>query len=333
VTLAGRGRMRRDRPNALTLDICRWRKGEEPWSEPIPVISLQEQLEREKYVGPLSLRFTFQVTDVPPQVHVVVEDAENYHIEVNGHTVSYAGLPYYIDRAFHPVEITPLVRPGENTVDLHVSFRPLGQPSFFLAGLFEKQEGVELESIYVVGDFAVRGEVSDAEARPGCLRYRPTFRLEREPETTTGNLTAEGYPFFAGRATYTEDVTLRAPAANERVLLHLPGLDAVLAKVFVNGQEAGAVLWPPHMVEITRWVREGENRIAVELVSSLRNLLGPHHRSTGEPSHTWADAFEFPPDRHRAKDPIAPGATWTDDYFVVHFGLRGPLRVEYLRPV
>ena len=57
-------------------------------------------------------------------------------------------------------------------------------------------------------------------------------------------------------------------------MLALPTIDAAtLAHVEVNGAQAGTVAWAPFEVEITEWVREGENEIAVTLVSTLRNLL------------------------------------------------------------
>ena len=332
VALSGRGTIARDMPNALTLDICRMRKGDGDWSDPAPVIAVQEQLEKEEYRGPVALQFRFEVATKPESLQVVIEDAEQYDILVNGQPTAYDGLPYYVDRAFHPVDVTELVRKGENTVEMSIDFRPLGTTKFRLARLFAKREGTELESIYVIGDFAVRGTVSDAEERPGCVRYRPGFVICEEAGTSTGAPATEGYPFYAGRVTYTETVELEPPGDGERVVLELPNLNAVLAKVRVNGRAAGEILWPPYEVDVTEHVDGGENEIEIELVGSLRNLLGPHHRSTGEPTHTWGTAFDFPPDRGRAEHPEELEATWTDDYFVLHFGFRGAPAIKYLSP-
>jgi hypothetical protein len=280
----------------------------------------------------VTLQFAFQVEVRPNSVQIVVEDAEHYDIRVNGQPVRYQALPYYVDPAFHPVEATEFVREGDNVVEISTEFRPVGKASFGLASLFEKKEGTELESIYVIGDFVVRGDPSDADQQPGCIRYRPDFRIAEETGTSTGDLTGEGYPFYAGRATYMATVTLAKPADGERAILELPGLEAVLAKVRVNGEPAGEILWPPYELDITEHIVEGDNDVAIELVSSLRNLLGPHHRSTGEPTHTWQTAFEFPPDRGRASHPEEPQATWTDDYFVLRFGIYGKPTVKYLAP-
>ena len=330
VPLSQSGRVQRDSPNAMTLDICRLRKGDGEWRDPLPVIAVQEQLEEEDYHGPLTLRFDFAVEIKPKALQVVIEDAGKYETSVNGTPVEYSGLPYYVDRSFHPVEATELICEGENCVEIASDFRPLGKASFGLASLFEKQEGVELESIYLIGDFAVCGQVSDAEQRPRCIRYSPDMVITEESGISTGNLSAEGYPFYAGRMTYSERVELAAPAEGERVILELPSLDAVLVKVCVNGQHAGEILWAPYELDITELVTSGDNGIRIEFISSLRNLLGPHHRSTGEPTDTWASAYEYPPDRHRKSHPTEPAPEWTDDYFFLHFGLREAARVKYV---
>jgi len=320
-------------PNAVTLDTCRWRKGDGPWSDPIPVIGLQARLEAEQYKGPLALEFRFNVETKPAALCVAVENAAQYRIAVNGQPVAYAGLPYYVDRSFHPVDIAGQVREGENVLELSVDFRPLPPSKFALASLFEVKPGVELESAYLVGDFAVKGRVSANPERPKCIRYAPTFTLAAERDTTTGDLSGDGYPFYAGRFALLAAATLERPAKGERVVLELPSLQAALAKVCVNDRDAGAILWPPYELDITDCVTAGENRIEIELVGTLRNLLGPHHRSTGEPDSCWRTAFDYTVDREGVEHAEEREATWTDDYFVTEFGLGGRARIVYLRRV
>ena len=95
-------RVRRRDPNALTLDICRFRKGADPWSAPAPVLAVQDLLEHEDYHGQVTLQFTFHAEAKPKSLAVVVEDAADYSITINGQPVAYAGLPYYFDRGIQP---------------------------------------------------------------------------------------------------------------------------------------------------------------------------------------------------------------------------------------
>lgn len=42
------------------------------------------------------------------------------------------------------------------------------------------------------------------------------------------------------------------------------------------------VFWRPYILDISEFVKEGKNRLEIELTNSNRNLLGPHHNPEGE---------------------------------------------------
>ena len=360
VSLLQDAQITRHDPNALTLDYCRYRRGEDEWSDVLPVLTVYELLAQEGYEGQITMQFTFQV-EAPPRrpdfsrdrIHLVIEDAANYGITVNGrsvetrHDVSLphwigrplngcsvgtrhaVSLPHWIDRSFHPVDIAHLVREGTNIIELSIHFRPLPKVPFSLARLFEKLEGTELESIYLIGDFAVEGKRSPAEPKPRCVRFSPGFKITAERQTTSGDLVSDGYPFYAGRINLTDTVSLDAPAEGERIVLELPGIDAAaLVKVHVNGAEAGVIMWAPYEIDITSLVKTGTNQIEVELVSTLRNLLGPHHRPSGEPDQCWGTDYTLYP--NWLKDEEELRKRWTDDYLFLNFGIRKGSRIKYL---
>jgi hypothetical protein len=252
------------------------------------VLAVQDLLEQEHYTGPVTLAFRFNAAAPPQRVCVVVEQAAEYRITVNGGSAVYAGLPCYFDRSFHPVDITSHVVAGENVIELTRVFEPPSRAAFALQRLFHLHTGVELEAIYLTGDFAVLNSVSAGPARECCTRIAPDFTLTNEPAAVEGDLTLAGYPFFAGRLVLAQVLDLPAPAADERVFLQLPDLGVPLVHVVVNDHPAGAAPWPPYRVEVTDWIRAGANRFEIELVTGLRNLLGPHHREQGEPDDTWA---------------------------------------------
>jgi len=331
-TLPGPYAIRRGDPNALTLDTCCYRREQGEWSAELPVIAVQEILEDDEYNGPVSLRFRFQVSHKPAKLQVVIEDATEYDIWVNGQAVAYAGLPYYVDRSFLPVDISGLVRVGANTIELTREFHPTAKAAFSLGSLFQTHTGTELESIYLIGDFAVRGTVSTRAWRPRCVRFAPDFVITREDARCHGDLVMAGYPFFAGRISLVATAQIETPADGERIILTLPNLDLPLAKVRVNQQDAGAILWPPYELDITALARPGTNAIEVELITSLRNLLGPHHRLDGERDDVWGNPH-YSARYDSGKDWYArrgePGVEWTDDYFVLACGLKQPMIVEY----
>jgi hypothetical protein len=63
-------------------------------------------------------------------------------------------------------------------------------------------------------------------------------------------------------------------------------------------------------VDVTEGVRPGENTVEIELVGTLRNLLGPHHLVGGDLAWTGPEQFR---DKSR----------WTDDYILAPFGFDG----------
>lgn len=54
--------------------------------------------------------------------------------------------------------------------------------------------------------------------------------------------------------------------------VHMP-----VAEVLINGQKAGMLAYAPFTVDITPYVRAGDNEIVLRCFTSCRNLLGPHH--------------------------------------------------------
>jgi len=77
----------------------------------------------------------------------------------------------------------------------------------------------------------------------------------------------EGLLSYSGGACYRKTVTL--PRAKE-VTLHLGNLVAS-AEIRVNGHRAGIKVSPPWTIEITPWVKPGENRIEVLVCNTLAN--------------------------------------------------------------
>lgn len=306
-------------PNALTLDFCQYRKEGEEWSEILPIIGIQELLVDEHYEGPISLRFEFTCKDKPEKVFLVVEDAEKYEIRVNSKEVEYAGLPYYRDISFHPIDISSIVKDGKNVIEISTYF-VAGDPG--AQRDLERLYGTELEAVYLIGDFAVKGEREGIEGK--SVWYKPGFVICKEASVTNGDLLASGYPFFNGTISLSQNFDLSTLEENTRVFLEIGKLYSIVTKVRVNGMEAGVILWKPYKLDITDFVREGKNSIEFELTNSLRNLLGPHHNTLGETSSVWNYSFSGrnkDGERWLEKRKEGKCISWTDDYCFVPFGI------------
>jgi len=328
-TYDGALRILRQTPNALTLDWCRFRRGKDEWSELLPVTCVHAMLEQEQYQGPVALRFHFRAADKPARIHLAVEEAAAWALRINGVRVRHTGLPPFLDASFQTVNITRHTRQGDNIIEMSRAFHAVPPARFGLASLFDVLPGTELESVYVIGDFAVRGNTSAGAPQPRCVRYAPAFTLAKEQAWTNGDLLANGYPFFAGRIGLAASIRIQKPRTHERAILVLPRLGAALAKVCVNDTPAGCIIGSPGELDVTQLVRQGENTLVIELVTTLRNLLGPHHRTTGEPDSAWGHEYIFYPDW--LQKPWDRQAHWTDDYFFLPFGLQEGVRIIITR--
>ena len=216
--LAGDYRIRRRDPNVVVLDFCRYRKGNGPWSEILPVIAVQDELEKTHYNGPLTQQFTFKAERKPSKMSIVIEDAAEYAVSINGMATKYSGQPYWVDKDFLPVDIAAGVKRGENVLELSCQFESPTRGSAALGRLFHTFKGVELEPVYLIGEFGVKGTLSAGEKRERCVRFAPEFAVTAEAKTCSGELLSAGYPFFVGRIALQNTINLRAAKAGETCL-------------------------------------------------------------------------------------------------------------------
>jgi hypothetical protein len=293
-----------DGPNALTLDTARVRL-DDGWSDPMHILDAHRVVAEAGVGSPFGLRFTFGA-DVRPTgpVYLVLESAERFDVAVNGQSIADTDAGWWTDISFRKLDVSGAVRAGRNEI--------------VLGGTFARD--TELESVYLIGDFGVVGRWLREENRCNGQvfhRYGADFRVTDLPDVVEAkrdlggsavDLTAQGLAFFAGRARLRQAIEL--PALGGRAVLEIRNLHAAVAHVIVNGRRMGAVAWPPHRVDITAGVRPGENVFEIELVGTLRNLLGPHHRAGGDVA--WTTPRDF---RDKSR--------WTDDTILVPFGFDG----------
>lgn len=265
--------------NALTIDFCQLRLGRGSYGPPQYVLSAAREV-REPGQS-FAARYQFSVTgpgDGP--VGLVVECPDKHRVSVNGSAVSFKKGQQWLDPAFGKVEIGHLLRSGRNEVTL----RGVGDPD------------LELESIYLVGQFAVRN------------RANRSFSISRmATRFKAADLVNQGFPFFAGRIVFRR--TVRIDKSDKRVELAFDQKAYHSAEVRVNGTTAGKILWKPYSIDITTLLRPGTNTIEIEITNSLRNLFGPHH--SGFDKYLLMGPNQFEPEN-----------ITTSDYLFVPFGLQ-----------
>jgi len=319
----------RNSPNVLLLEYCRFRRGRSDFSPLYPVLAVQEILVYENYRGELTLQFVFESDISISGLQLAIEDPMEQVVTLNGMEISNNPKGrYYLAKSFEVLDL-PEIRAGENIIEIKREFVPLSRAKSPITSLFEHQHGVELESVYIIGNFSV---IADTEPiNTGILRYNKNFVIRDEKKEVFGELTKNGYPFFAGTISLTKSFCY-SKYKSDRAVLKLGALNGCTCGVAVNGNDCGLLCWAPYEADISSVLNDGENTVTLTVTNTLRNLLGPYHRPNGETGNLFGGDYEYPnlvwtgatfenPQSdwydHRELDTC----TWTDSYLLVPLGV------------
>jgi len=97
------------------------------------------------------------------------------------------------------------------------------------------------------------------------------FALESWTKTPLAN--------FSGTAIYEKSFLIPDSYHGRRLVLDLGRVSSV-ADVYVNGQQAGTLVWRPYRLDITKFIKPGENQLKIRVTNTEANAraLGPSHR-------------------------------------------------------
>ncbi|MDL2230441.1 hypothetical protein LJB87_01455, partial [Alistipes sp. OttesenSCG-928-L06] len=198
----------------------------------------------------------------------VVERANHWKIEINGHEVKPAmeqgEMQWWVDVDFGVVPIGQYVRKGVNTITTSVSPMTVHH---------------ETMPIYILGDFSVN------PAKTGFAIGKPAG------EMSVGSWKEQGMPHYSHEVNYSRTFHVErifGPQYDRdegngvtafvsdplRFVVELDDWRGTVAAVYVNGTEAGIIGWPPYRLDVTGLVVEGDNTVEVKVVGSFKNLFG-----------------------------------------------------------
>lgn len=261
--------------NCLLLDYAEYSRDGINYSAPTAIAGIFDETLKSRYQGDLYLKFSFTVKDVLPRAKVLSE-YENALVTLNGQVVNFGG-EYYHEKNMRLGDISSLLRLGKNELIVKLRFYEEEKVYYALFG-----EGVTeslrnclvydtyLESIRILGDFAVYSEEGYFPARSKDVVFSQNFYIGKKKETIK-EMTTDGYPFFAGKIKFKAAICLSAT----NVKLKFPG-KIHYGKVFVNGKESGEVMFSDS-VDISENAVIGDNLVEIEIYTGLRNFYGPHH--------------------------------------------------------
>lgn len=321
INLDGQWEIKESDLNAYTLDCCDYYFDNKLIEKNAPVISIQEKACALKRKVNILMEFSFKADYIPKTVFLVCETPEIFTITVNGKPVKEKVCGTYFDNAFKKIPLDGYIVNGENKITMECDFlqsdsmyKEIDDAVKFEAVKNKLSYDVEIESIYLVGDFSIRTPQSFEDLDRDAVRYRGEMIVSSPIEKVLiNNIEKQGFPFFSGKMVLSKKIICE----KKPYILKFSKKFANVVSVKVNGKEVCDILWKPYEADISDYIVVGENEIEITLINSLRNLLGPHHLESGE-SHNVTPASFF-------KDDTLWGdwhkENWNEGYCFVKFGI------------
>ena len=309
--------------NSITLDYCKYCFDGEVIEENGPVISIQKRACELKRKVKVEMQFNVKVDYVPSEVYLVSETPEIFEYFVNEKRLDKTICGFYADNSFKMLNLAGYLTKGENVIDVVCDFEQSEQTYQDLedSKVFETIKNkltydMEIENMYIVGDFAVETKNSFEQLSRDAVRYSGDFVITNpKNKVKCKNIEQQGFPFFAGKITL--EKTFFAEN-NVNYCFEFSKRNANVVAIKINGEKVGKILWKPYFIDLIPFVKEGkENSIEITLINSLRNLLGPHHSEDGELYEVTSSSFF-------KEDSIwgTWGKTnWVDSYCFTEFGI------------
>jgi len=219
----------------------------------------------------------------------VVEQPELWKLSINGTIVKPNPKESWLDRAFGVFNIGDYVVDGKNEVSLNAS--PMTVYS-------------ELEAIYILGEFHL------APADKG-------WKLTQNKPLHLGNWKKQGLPFYSDAISYSK--TYQLQPGDKRYIINAPFWEGSTIEVKVNNKKAGLIGWQPNEMDITDFIKDGENEISLLVYGTPRNLLGPHHNGPVRGT-AWPAMFESaPPHQPTGREYDFIGYGLFEDFTIIEY--------------
>lgn len=307
--------------NALTLDYCDYYFDGELAEKHGYVLNIQERACRKKRPVSVKCVYRFNAETVPKSIFLVCETPDMYDILINGEKLGGVCSGYFFDKAFCKLNIAKFVKKGENVIEMTTMFKqsPQVYENMEKSMIFESEKNkltydMEIEPIYIVGDFAVKTDAEFVPTEKDASWYGGNFAIcDGKSEISLEHIEQQGYPFFAGSLTVEKFFEL--DDTHYKFAFEKHGINVV--NIRVNNKPVKTVLWEPFEIDLSDYLIRGTNKVEITLVNNLRNLLGPHHLPEGECHRVLPASFQkeygiWLRDRTRG---------WCDNYCFVNTGI------------
>lgn len=305
--------------NCITLDKCDYYFDGELQEKNGYVLNICERANRLERAVQIHQDYHVKINAVPEKIHLACETLEIFDITINGNKVEQKIDGYFVDKTFKKVDITSYVQQGDNVISFDCNFEQSKEfyEKLKKARIFESEKNklsydMEIEAIYLVGNFGVKTEGNWAELNRDANRYVGEFILDKPPTAIElQHMEKQGLPFFCGKLSVEGELNIQG----ENPVLQLRRKGWNIIKIEINGMEKTMIT--DDKICLGDFGVQGRTKVKFTLVNNLRNLLGPHHLKEGESYGVGPHSF--------FKEPCVwhgdPKYQWDEDYCFVTMGI------------
>lgn len=279
--------------NLLTLDQCDYYFDDELQEKDGYVLNICERANALERAVKIHQDYHVTADYVPEKLYLVCETPGIFTITVNGKIIDKTAEGYFIDKSFQKIDISNTFVKGENTISFDCEF--VQSEEFYQnrrnGFLFESEKNklaydMEIEAIYLLGDFSVTTDGEWIRLDKNAVRYSGGFKISSpKEEISIKNIEQQGYPFFCGEMKLGGEIEVIGE--NPVLEIDRKGINAVRVEI---GSMISTML-TVNRLPLSEFGVEGKMKIRLTLINNLRNLLGPHHLEEGESYFVCPSAF------------------------------------------
>ncbi len=274
--------------NYITLDYLSYSFDNQNYSEKLHHMGVFDRILKSRYQGKLYLKYEFDIKHLTNKYEALIEDCHTLSVLVNGHEVNRLG--HVLEKDLWNYDIGKYLLIGHNEIVVLIDFMEKENVYYALFGK-DVLESIKnclaydttIEPIYIRGDFGVYGDFKDGEFNQAIIGNN--FYLDKQTYHIS-SLIKDGYPFFRGEIALSTNINV--DSINKLLVIdkrfHL--IDLYINDVFVK-----RMLFD-YKVDLSNYLKVGNNKIEIRLSISNRNLLGPFHDPLEEPMSVGPYSFE-----------------------------------------
>ena len=183
---------------------------------------------------------------------------------------------------------------------------------------------MEIEPIYIVGDFGLRFDGEPEEKPDGSYIIHNVPVITDAPKSVDiAHLDYCGFAEFAGELTLSREIDV----ADTDAYVYLKGIGMNAIRLKINGKDVATKLYAPYRVELNDYLTVGKNTFELTVVNNLRNMMGPHHLYKEEdrwvcPGIFYKESNIFHHPEGKGADCHDRNSFYNDSYLLVNYGIK-----------